>query len=441
VSSTSSVISVTELNRRARLAIEKSLPSCWIDGEISNWVQASSGHWYFTLKDQQSSVKCAFFRNRNQFMDWKPSEGNRVEVRAQATLYEPRGDYQLIVDVMRRAGQGELYEEFLRLKAKLDAEGLFQSTLKLPLPKLPRIVGIVTSLQAAALQDALKTLQNRWPASKVIIYPSSVQGGDAADSLTQALSTAIQRQECDVLLLIRGGGNLEDLHAFNNEKLARSIRSTNIPIITGIGHETDFSIADFASDLRAATPTAAAQSAVPDKVEMQAKCTKLQSGMINSLQRLMYQSMQTLDGLTRRVLHPANRITHAKTNVQQLKSRLSLNSTYRINQLKHKLEYSKIRHSAQRPDCESIRLRTMTRISALETALLLGLDQRKSRLNNAIKSLQQLHPERILSRGYCIVQTVDGVVLRDAGSVTPDSKLKITLRTGYLDATVNKVTP
>lgn len=374
-------------------------------------------------------------------MDWKPSEGNRVEVRAQATLYEPRGDYQLVIDVMRRAGQGELYEEFLRLKAKLEAEGLFHSALKLPLTKLPQSIGIVTSLQAAALQDALKTLQNRWPASKVIIYPTSVQGGDAADSLTLALSTAIQRQECDVLLLIRGGGSLEDLHAFNSEKLARTIRSTNIPIITGIGHETDFSIADFASDLRAATPTAAAQSAVPDKVEMQAKCTELQSGMINSLQRLMYQSMQTLDGLTRRVLHPANRLTHGKTNVQQLKTRLSLNSEYRINQLKHSLEYSKIRISAQRPDCESIRLRTRTRISALETALLLGLDQRKSRLNNAIKSLQQLHPEKILSRGYCIVQTVDGVVLKDAGSVTPDSKLKITLRTGYLNATVNKVTP
>lgn len=372
-------------------------------------------------------------------MDWKPSEGNRVEVRAQATLYEPRGDYQLIVDVMRRAGQGELYEEFLRLKAKLEAEGLFHSALKLPIPKLPRSIGIVTSLQAAALQDALKTLQNRWPASKVIIYPTSVQGGDAADSLTLALSMAVQRQECDVLLLIRGGGSLEDLHAFNSEKLARTIRSTNIPIITGIGHETDFSIADFVADLRAATPTAAAQSAVPDEIEMQTKCMELQSGMINSLQRLMYQSMQTLDGLTRRVLHPANRLTHGKTNVQQLKTRLSLNSGYRINQLKQRFEYSKIRLASQRPDCAVLRIRALTQQAAFETALLAKLDQRKSRLNNAIKSLQQLNPEKILSRGYCIVQTIDGKVLRNAGSVTPDSKLKITLRTGYLDATVNKV--
>lgn len=372
-------------------------------------------------------------------MDWKPSEGNRVEVRAQATLYEPRGDYQLIIDVMRRAGQGELYEEFLRLKAKLEAEGLFDSALKLPLPKLPRSLGIVTSLQAAALQDALKTLKNRWPAINIIIYPSAVQGADAADSLTLALSTANQRMECDALLLIRGGGSLEDLHAFNSEKLARAIRSTNIPIITGIGHETDFSIADFVADLRAATPTAAAQSAVPDKVEMQSKCMELQTRIENAMRRSMYQFMQTLDGLTRRVLHPANRLTHGKTHIEQLESRLSLNNGYRINQLKHRFEYSKIRIASQRPDCAVLRIRALTQQAAFETALLAKLEQRKSRLHNAINSLQQLNPERVLSRGYCVVQAEDGEVLMDAGSACVGSKLRITLKKGHLEATVNKV--
>jgi exodeoxyribonuclease VII large subunit len=435
----SAVITVTELNRQARFAIEKALPSCWVAGEISNLTLASSGHWYFTLKDQQSSVKCAFFRNRNQFMDWKPAEGNKIEVRAQATLYEPRGDYQIIVEVMRHAGQGDIYAAFLRLKAKLEAEGLFRPELKRSPPEYPKCIGIITSLQAAALQDALKTLQHRWPISQIVIYPTSVQGLEASENIAQALNTANQRKECEVLLLIRGGGSLEDLNAYNDENLARLIRSSCIPVIAGIGHETDFSIADFSADIRAATPTAAAQQAVPDRMEKRSSVENLTSRMNSSVKRLMYQSMQYLDGLTRRLLHPANRLTQNANMVIQLKTRAQKAIIYRHQQLKHELEFKKIRIGNQRPDCSEKRIHLFNSLATLDTTMMAQLGKRKGRLDSALRSLQQLNPENILSRGYCIVQTNEGIVVSDAHAVQPGNRLKIMLKSGYLDATVNKV--
>lgn len=440
-SSTTTVITVSELNRNARLAIEKSLSSCWVTGEISNFTQASSGHWYFTLKDPQCSVRCAFFRNRNQFMDWNPTEGNKVEVRAQATLYEPRGDYQLTVDVMRRAGQGDLYEEFLRLKARLEAEGLFNPSLKLTPPQHPSHIGIITSMQAAALQDALKTLRERWPISEIVIYPTAVQGQEAADSITQALTIAIDRKECDVLLLIRGGGSMEDLHPYNNETLARTIRSSLIPIISGIGHETDFCIADFVSDVRAATPTAAAQLAVPDRMETRLQLVNIQSRLNHSIQRLMQQSMQQLDGLSRRLMHPGNKLLYGRQQLQQFRKRLSMNREYQMNQFLKALEYSNIRLGAQRPNIGNKRNAIESCQFALQSALTVKQGSRQNRLKNAITSLQQLNPVKVLSRGYCIVQAQDGNALTESRSVHPGCNVKITLKSGHLDATVNRVSP
>lgn len=440
MSSATTVITVSEFNRSVRLAIEKSLPSCWVTGEISNFIQANSGHWYFTLKDPQCSVRCAFFRSRNQFMDWNPTEGNKVEVRAQATLYEPRGDYQLTVDVMRLAGQGDLYEEFLRLKARLEAEGLFDTSLKLTPPQHPRCIGIITSLQAAALQDALKTLRERWPISEIIIYPTSVQGLEASDSITQALIIAISRKDCDVLLLIRGGGSLEDLHAYNNETLARTIQSSLIPIISGIGHETDFCIADFVSDVRTATPTAAAQFAVPDKLETRQQIVNFQSRLDNSIDRLMQQSMQRLDGLSRRLMHPGNKLLYRSQQMQQFRTRLLMNSEYKINQFLQALRYSKIRLGAQLPNIRERRNVIVSSKSALQSAMIVKLDLQKNRLKNTITSLQQLNPIKVLSRGYCIVQTNDGKALTESRLAHLGCDVKITLKSGYLDATVNKIT-
>lgn len=372
-------------------------------------------------------------------MDWKPTEGNKIEVRAQATLYEPRGDYQIIIEVMRHAGQGDVYAAFLRLKAKLEAEGLFRPELKRSPPEYPKCIGIITSLQAAALQDALKTLQHRWPICPIVIYPTSVQGLEASENIAQALNTAIQRKECEVLLLIRGGGSLEDLNAYNDENLARIIRSSSIPVIAGIGHETDFSIADFSADIRAATPTAAAQQAVPDQAETRSRVENLTSSMNSSIKRMMYQSMQFLDGVSRRLLHPGNRLTQNRNMVIQLKTRARNNIDYRYQQLKHELAIKRIRIDNQRPDCSAKRIDLFNSLAALDSTMMANLGIRKGRLESALRSLQQLNPENILSRGYCIVQTNEGIVVSDARAVQPGNRVKIILKSGNLDATVNKV--
>ncbi len=372
-------------------------------------------------------------------MEWKPSEGNKIEVRAQATLYEPRGDYQIIVEVMRHAGQGDVYAAFLRLKAKLEAEGLFRPELKRSPPKYPKCIGIITSLQAAALQDALKTLQHRWPISPIVIYPTSVQGLEATASIAQAIHTAIQRKECEVLLLIRGGGSLEDLNAYNDENLARIIRTSSIPVIAGIGHETDFSIADFSADIRAATPTAAAQHAVPDLIETRSSVENLTSRMNGSIKRLTYQSMQYLDAVSRRLLHPGNRLTQNRNRVIQLETGMLKSVDYRIQQLKHELALKKIRIHNQRPNCSAKRIDLFNALSAFDSTMMAKLVIRKGRLESALRSLQQLNPENILSRGYCIVRTDDGIVISDGRAVQPGNRVKIILKSGNLDATVNSV--
>jgi exodeoxyribonuclease VII large subunit len=439
VSSTPAILTVSELNRKARFAIEQSLSSCWVAGEISNLTRASSGHWYFTLKDTQSSVKCAFFRNRNQFIDWRPIEGDKVEIRAQATLYEARGEYQLLVDVMRRAGIGALYEEFLRLKARLESEGLFRDECKLEPPAFPKTIGIVTSLQAAALQDVLITLNDRWPASEIIIYPTPVQGDAAAASIAQALVTANTRNETEVLLLVRGGGSLEDLFAFNNEALARTIRATRIPIIAGIGHETDFSIADFAADARAATPTAAAQRSVPDKNEVSMQIGNLRNRLNGTLQRLLQQHAQTVDHLTRRISHPGNRIGRNRRQIELLINRIAVNSANLLRRGKQQLDNGNLRLAAQTPDLEARRGKVLSLTDKLESMLNYRLGMRHQQFQKAHTSLQQLNPANILARGYCIARAENGTVLRDTASIHPGSKVGITLKSGHFDATVDKV--
>ena len=259
-SSGAPVISVSELNRLVRAAIEKNLPLTWVNGEISNLRRYDSGHVYFTLKDATAQVDCVMFRHKAQHMDWQPADGMRVEVRALATVYEARGKYQLNIEAMRRAGLGALYEAFERLKARLDAEGLFAEERKREIPAFPRAIGVVTSPQAAALRDVLTTLKRRMPRIPVILYPAPVQGEGAAAKIMQAIATASTRAEhdqIDVLIVCRGGGSIEDLWSFNEEVVARAIHACSIPVVTGVGHETDFTIADFVADARAATPTAA----------------------------------------------------------------------------------------------------------------------------------------------------------------------------------------
>ena len=259
------VFSVRELNFAAKQLLENGLPLLWVRGEVSNFVCAASGHWYFSLKDEQAQVRCVMFRHKSQYLDWQPKNGMQVEVLALATLYEARGDFQLTLEQMRPAGLGALYEAFERLKKKLEGEGLFDAARKRVLPSMPAQIGIVTSPQAAALRDVLTTLARRMSGIPVVLYPTPVQGEGAAQKIAQAIRLANERAECDVLIVCRGGGSIEDLWAFNEEVVARAIAASTIPVVSGVGHETDFTIADFVADERAPTPTAAAQRVAPDR--------------------------------------------------------------------------------------------------------------------------------------------------------------------------------
>ncbi len=303
------VITVTELNRRVRIALENQFETVWVAGELSNVKKAPSGHWYFCLKDREASVDCAMFRSRAQFLDFRPEDGQQVEVRARPTLYEARGSYQLAVDEVRKAGLGALYEAFAKRKAALEAEGLFDSARKRRLPSFPRAIGIVTSPAAAALRDVLTTLSRRARMIPVVLYPAQVQGELAAGQVARAIRTANARAEVDVLIVCRGGGSLEDLWAFNEEVVARAIVASAIPVVSGVGHETDFSISDFAADLRAPTPTAAAVAASPDREALAGSASRpLERRLRRDLRRVLEGAAQRLDAATRRLLTPAERI-------------------------------------------------------------------------------------------------------------------------------------
>ena len=298
------VIGVAELNRLAKELIEVNLPLMWISGEISNFVRAASGHCYFSLKDAQAQVRCVMFRHKLQYQDWKPENGMQVEVRASPSFYEARGEFQLVVETMRQSGLGALYAAFEKLKAKLQAEGLFDEENRQPLPRFPRAIGVVTSLKAAALRDVLTTLRRRMPAIPVVVYPTAVQGEGAGREIAAAIAVADARAECDVLIVCRGGGSIEDLWAFNEEVVARAIHACSLPVISGVGHETDFTIADFVADMRAPTPTAAAQLASPNREELVQDAGHFAQRLRRVAERALERRMQQLDGLARSLVHP-----------------------------------------------------------------------------------------------------------------------------------------
>jgi exodeoxyribonuclease VII large subunit len=389
------VLSVSELLRSVREALERRFPLAWVGGEISNFRPASSGHWYFTLKDETAQVDCVMFRGRAAALDWEPAEGMRVEARSLVTLYEPRGRFQLNVESMRRAGLGPLYERFLKLKAKLEAEGLFDPKFKRPIPQHPKQIGILTSLQAAALRDVLTTLRRRNPSIPVIVYPVPVQGEGAAARIAQMLATANARDECDVLLLVRGGGSIEDLWQFNEEVVARAIRASSIPVVVGVGHETDVTIADFAADRRAPTPTAAAEMVSPSRDELLARVGELaQRATREALRRIEY-AMQAVDALARRLVHPRERLRTSRQLLVQLAARLA-------------------------------------------SATARRLDYFEAQVGRFKASLASLNPGAVLERGYSLTRDAQGEVLRDASRVAEGERLTTTLAKGWIESEVRK---
>lgn len=431
---TGSVITVSDLNRVVAQLLERNIPLTWVSGEISNFTRASSGHWYFTLKDSSAQVKAVMFRGRAQYADFAPREGDKVEVRALVSLYAPRGDYQINVEAIRRAGVGNLYEAFLQLKAKLASEGLFDPDRKRPLPVFVRRIGIVTSLQAAALRDILSTLKRRVPHIEVILYPTPVQGEAAAEKIAQAIATASAREECDVLLLCRGGGSIEDLWSFNAEIVARTIAHCSMPVISGIGHETDFTIADFAADLRAPTPTAAAELAASARADWLTQLMQVQTRLQRSMQRKLSTQAQTLDWTARHLQSPIASIHNKRLQLQASTQRLLYAIHTPMQTAVARLAQLRTRFAGCKPDTSIHYLHLDAAQRGLSAAISRHIQRQRQALNNTASQLELLNPQRTLERGYAIVSDNKGKLIRSSQELKPHSI--ITIRTAIDSAEI-----
>ena len=387
-----------------------------VQGEISGFSRATSGHCYFSLKDNDGQIRCAMFRRAASLLDFTPRDGQRVELRGRLGVYESRGELQLVVESMRQAGQGTLFEEFLKLKARLEAQGLFDSNRKRALPLLPKAIGIVTSLGAAALHDVVTALQRRVPHIPVVIYPASVQGAQAAEQLRDALLKAIQRSEVDVLLLVRGGGAMEDLWAFNNESLAHAVAASPIPVISGIGHETDFTIADFCADVRAPTPTAAAELCAQPQAVWQNLLDAMGNRLRNAIERQVQAKSQRLDIATSRFGRPSNFITRQQ-------SRLALYQQHLLH--------------AQRANTSHLRNRLNSCEVELQQAVQRSASVSRDRLTNASVRLELLNPALVLRRGYAWLATLEGQAVVSVKQTQAGQALRATLMDGEVDLTVS----
>lgn len=439
--STPPALTVSELNRMARRALESQLPLLWIEGEISNFTRAASGHWYFALKDEAAQVRCVMFRGRNQFADFTPANGDHVEVRALPSLYEARGEFQLGVELVRRAGAGRLYEAFIRLKAKLEAEGLFDPGRKRALPRFPRTLGVVTSPQAAALHDVLTALARRMPGLGIVLYPTPVQGTGAGAEIAAAIRVAGARAECDVLLVCRGGGSLEDLWAFNDEAVVRAVAASPIPVISAVGHETDFTLTDFAADLRAPTPTAGAELASPARLELRQQLAHLARQLCHRMQRKQHDEMQRLDYLTRRLLHPAEQLQRQREAVLQLARRLG--RAARASVAREAVDFARLAQRLSTPlhtiRREGQRLDGFAARSAHATAA--SLARRRLELERLDSNLTHLNPDAVLARGYSIVHLENGAVVQDAGVLGTDTPIGLRFHRGRAQARVESTSP
>jgi exodeoxyribonuclease VII large subunit len=396
------ILTVSQLTGYLRGVIERDelLQDLWVEGEISNFARPSSGHLYFTLKDSQAAIRCVMWRGMAARLDFDPREGIAVEAHGGMGVYEPGGQVQLYVDTMRPAGEGRLFQEFLRLKAMLEAEGLFDAAAKQPIPPLPRVIGVVTSPTGAALQDMLNTLRRRYPVVEVVLAPTAVQGVDAPPGIVAALERLNREVHPDVILIGRGGGSIEDLWAFNDEAVARAVAASAAPVISGVGHETDFTLTDFAADLRAPTPTAAAEVATPDKAEL--------LGVIGEL---------------------SNRHTTI------LNARLG-DLRWQHGQLQNALDRLSPKHTvnAYTQRLDEVLLR-------LERSIRVNLDKMALQVDNLAGSLRSLNPRAVLNRGYAIVtRESDGLLVRQAGQVHPGEGVQIQVSQGKMDATITKVT-
>lgn len=431
-----SPLSIAVLNRLVRERLETGFPLCWVAGEISNLTNAASGHAYFTLKDESAQVRCVMFRNRNALLGWKLANGQHVEARVLVTLYEARGDFQLNVETMRQAGVGNLFERFQKLKAKLEAEGLFAAEHKRPLPAFPRRIGIVTSLQAAALRDVLTTLARRAPQVEIVLFPTPVQGEGAGAQIAAAIEAAGDSRLCDTLIVCRGGGSIEDLWAFNEEIVARAIRACPIPVVSGVGHETDFTIADFAADLRAATPTAAAELATAGWLAAAGELRHLGTELDRRLRRTLDTYGQRIDRLGLRLIHPAQRLARNQQHLDHLRSRLRAAGREHLAAQRGHLSNTTNRLRQASPNTHAVQRQLERQGQRLASLAQAALHQRRNTLARLDASLTALDPHATLARGYSIVRDAQGQVVRNATSLARDAAVHLQFAHGRADARI-----
>lgn len=438
------VLSVSALNRLARTTLERSFPLLRVAGEISNLTRAASGHLYFTLKDEQAQVRCTMWRNKAQLLGFRPDNGMQVEARVLVTLYEARGDFQLSVEGLRQGGSGNLFEAFLRLKDRLGAEGLFEPALKRAIPRFPRRVGIVTSPAAAALQDVVAAMRRRAPHLPLVLYPAPVQGDGAGEALARAVRTASARageDRVDVLLVVRGGGSLEDLWAFNDESLARSIRACPVPVISGVGHESDVTIADFVADLRAATPTGAAELASGGFFDAAARLGALQDMLARRFRARVNALEQRVDRAALRFRHPRDRLSRSAEQLDALARRLRLGLNLRIERAQAQARMLGLQLRPPRPALTRHQERLQRLGEGLTHAAQARLRQGQERVVTLAAHLAHLAPAGVLARGYSITRDAQGRILRSTDAVEIGDNVSIELSDGELGARISDLRP
>ncbi len=442
------VLSVSDLNRHSRELLEAAFPSVWVEGEISNFSAPGSGHWYFTLKDSDAQVRCAMFRNRNLRARLRPAHGDRVLVRGSVSLYAARGDYQLIVEELEAAGAGALQRALELLRQRLAAEGLFAPERKRALPPFPAHLGVITSATGAALHDILTVLRRRYPPLRVSVFPVPVQGEGAGTQIAAAIASANRVAPAldpplDVLLVGRGGGSLEDLWAFNEEIVARAIHASALPVVSAVGHETDFTIADLVADVRAPTPSAAAELLTPDRDALLRSLAASRTRLAQLLARELSARRQRLQWLARRLRHPGARLREQAQRLDDLELRLRAGMRHRLQLAESRLAHARTGLGAHSP---ARRLEEQRRVIAqldkrLATAMRQALAAREKRLAALAHLLDSVSPLSTLARGYAIVSDAEGRVLRAATDTTPGARVQARLGSGSLDCTVEAVLP
>ena len=433
-----SSISVSELNALAKALLEDHLAGLWIAGEVSNLTRAASGHYYFSLKDSRAQVRCAMFKGAAMRLAQPLKEGDHIEVSGKISIYEARGEFQITVNEVRLKGLGQLYEAYERLKAQLQAEGAFSAERKKPLPARPQRIGIVTSLAAAALRDVVTTLNRRAPEIPVIVYPTPVQGSGSELQIAQAIKTASQRTECDVLIVCRGGGSIEDLWAFNEEPVVRAIEACAIPVVSGVGHETDFTLADFVADVRAPTPTGAAELVSPNRQESLHRLAQAKGRLKTVLEQRYFDASQKLDWLARQIRHPRQKLDDQRTSISKLAQTLSYSMTQnlRAHTARFERQTQTLKHC--RPDVSVYK----NNIDRFQTALSHSFRQllfhRRQSLTAQAALLEAVSPQHILERGFSVVKNTRGQVIRNADTLKQGQKLHITFADGETDVRVTK---